>query len=396
MMVDGCILRGDLGEIDDLGRDSGGGYTRLSFTDQDAQLSSYFELTAREVGMTVERDQASNLWAWYGDPDSSPRDNVVLGSHLDSVPQGGALDGPLGVFAGLRVASEIARHGGVHKGALGVVSFREEEGARFGVACLGSKVLTGSYPSSDALLLQDTDGVTLSQASAMQGIPNLAVDEGACRRIGRYLELHIEQGHQLREHGRAVGVGSFIWPHGRWFVEFAGVANHAGTTPLEERDDPILKMAKLILAGRARAAELGALVTFGKLSTFPVSVNGIAQRAAMSIDARAEKEDLLDALVESLRTMEDVAEFVQVSKTKRTEFSPAFIDEVTHFLPGAPVIATGAGHDAGVIAAAGYRAGMLFVRNPTGVSHSPLETASDADINAGVEALLQVVRGLYE
>ncbi len=393
-MKESLGLRGDLGEIHDVGLGQAGGYTRLSFTGEDLQLSNYFETTARELGMTVVRDTATNVWAWYGDPDAHPDDNIVLGSHLDSVPEGGPLDGPLGVFAALRVAHYVARQGGLRRGAIGVVNFREEEGARFGVACLGSKVLTGSYATEQALALCDADGASMLDAMSRQGFPELAPDPKACQRIGRYIELHIEQGHQLREYGSAVGIGSFIWPHGRWCARFSGVANHAGTTPLDEREDPILKMAQAMLAGRSRAAELGALVTFGKISAFPASVNGIAKAAEMYIDARAESEETLESLIDSLRSNKEVAEFVEVSLTKRTKFAPKLVEEISAILPGAPVIATGAGHDAGVLAAAGYRSGMLFVRNPTGVSHSPSENATDEDIDAGVKALAHVVKGL--
>ena len=223
--------------------------------------------------------------------------------------------------------------------------------------------------------------------------------------IAAYVELHIEQGRALDGLGAAVGLASGIWPHGRWRLVFTGRADHAGTTRLADRHDPMLPCAAAILAARDAAAGHEGLATVGKLIPQPGGVNGISSRVTAWLDARAPDEARLNALVGQVLAAARAAaaahgvdlETSQESFTPTVEFHAGLRDRLAGVLgaggAGAPVLGTGAGHDAGVLAAR-VPAAMLFVRNPSGVSHSPAEHAGQADCLAGVAALAAVLEDL--
>jgi beta-ureidopropionase / N-carbamoyl-L-amino-acid hydrolase len=380
--------------LEPLGRfPSSGGYRRFAWTDTDAELREWFaaEATARGLALTVDR--AGNQWAWWGDPDADGP-GLVTGSHLDSVPDGGAFDGPLGVVSALTAVSAMRAQGFRPSRPIGIVNFADEEGARFGVACAGSRLITGALPGERALALRDEDGVALGDALSRHGLPtDIGRDEPTLRRIGSFVELHVEQGRGLVDLGRPVGVGDSIWPHGRWRFELAGVANHAGTTRLDDRRDPMLTLAGLITAARAEAAARSCVATVGKVRVAPNGVNAIPSHVTAWLDARGPDQADVGELVSALARATGVEPAAE-SVTPTTGFDAGLVARVADRLGDAPVLGTGAGHDAGILAAAGIPAVMLFVRNPTGVSHSPAEFAEQADCLAGVAALTAVLADL--
>src|SRR6185312_5389503 len=158
-----------------------------------------------------------------------------------------------------------------------VVNFTDEEGARFGVACIGSKLLTGALDPDRAWALADQEGTTVAEAMRAAGADPEALgrDDEALARIGTFVELHVEQGRWLVDHGAPVGVASAIWPHGRWRFGFRGEANHAGTTRLVDRHDPMLPFARTVLAARAAADDAGAVATIGRVRVLPNGTNAI-------------------------------------------------------------------------------------------------------------------------
>jgi N-carbamoyl-L-amino-acid hydrolase len=326
------------------------------------------------------------------------------------------------------------------------VNFSDEEGARFGLACLGSRAVTGTVDRDRLLALRDGAGDALADvlarvsAGSTSGGGRVAVehygrDPEALGRIGVFVELHVEQGRYLADlpadQEAPVAVGAAIWPHGRWRVDLAGEANHAGTTPLAHRHDPMLDLARLITDVRAAAEQAGALATLAKVQVEPNGVNAIPSRVRAWIDARAEHEHTLHAFLARVSAPPEASNVgsvartdlmerpglrsaaveraelcsggwqgVEESWTPATVFDPALAARLADVVgrPGsdlsAPVIGTGAGHDAGILAAAGVPTAMLFVRNPTGVSHSPAEHAEAADCDAGVRALTAVLKNL--
>ena len=352
--------------------------------------------------LDVETDRNGNQWAWLGDPTAG--DAVVTGSHLDSVPDGGAFDGPLGVVSAFAALDELRARGVSFKRPLAIVNFGDEEGARFGLACVGSRLTSGQLTREKAYELRDADGVSLPQAMEAAGHDpsRIGADPERLGRIRAFVELHVEQGRALDLSGDAVGIASAIWPHGRWRYDFAGEANHAGTTRLVDRRDPMLTYAETVLAARREAELAGAVATFGKISVEPNGVNAIPSLVRGWLDARAADQESLDAVVTGIETAArdyaakhgiDLA-VVRESFTPVVDFSHALRDELSRVLgEKTPVLGTGAGHDAGILSAS-IPTAMLFVRNPTGVSHSPAETAGEDDCVAGVRALADVLEDL--
>ncbi|NIY66079.1 allantoate amidohydrolase [Streptomyces malaysiensis] len=377
------------------------GYRRYAWTEADADCREWFKAQAETRGLTYEVDRNGNQWAWLGDPTAG--DAVVTGSHLDSVPDGGAFDGPLGVVSSFAALDELRARGARPTKPLAIVNFGDEEGARFGLACVGSRLTSGRLSVEQAHELRGADGLSLPQAMERAGYDPDAIgpDPERLARIGAFVELHIEQGRALADTADPVGVASAIWPHGRWRFDFHGEANHAGTTRIEDRHDPMLTYANTVLAARKKARIAGALATFGKVSVEPNGVNAIASLVRGWLDSRAADEETLAAVVGEIeraaveRGRRDGVD-VRVTRESFTpvvEFAHDLRDRLSGLLGGVPVLPTGAGHDAGILSASVPTA-MLFVRNPTGVSHSPAETAGEDDCLAGVAALAEVLEGL--
>ena len=391
-------------DLTPIGRDArSGGYHRFAWTREDATLREWFVAEAERRGLEVTVDRVGNQWAWWGDPDAAlaaGRPGVVTGSHLDSVPDGGAFDGPLGVVSALAAVDALRDSGFEPARPVGVVNFVDEEGARFGVACAGSRVLTGAMTADRARSLTDADGVSLAEALRTSGRDpeELGPDSGTVRRVGTFVELHVEQGRHLStlDDDTPLAVGSDIWPHGRWRIRTLGEANHAGTTRLEDRDDAMLGFAAAVIAARRAAETHGCVATVGKVVVTPGGVNAIASEVTGWLDARGSDEDAVRRVVADVTEVVD--EFggvvVEDSWTGSTPFDPGLARRIATRLGGIPVIGTGAGHDAGILANAGVPTAMLFVRNPTGVSHSPEEFATSEDCLLGVEALASVLADL--
>ncbi|MFI9172214.1 allantoate amidohydrolase [Streptomyces lincolnensis] len=394
-------------ELLPLGRSStSGGYRRYAWTGADLECRAWFKEQAETRGLTHEVDRNGNQWAWLGDPAAG--DAVVTGSHLDSVPDGGAFDGPLGVVSSFAALDELRARGAEFTKPFAIVNFGDEEGARFGLACVGSRLAAGQLTVEQAHKLTDGEGTTLPQAMQAAGYDpdTLGPDPERLARIGAFVELHVEQGRALDLSGDRVGIASAIWPHGRWRFDFRGEANHAGTTRLVDRRDPMLSYAETVLAARREAELAGAVATFGKIAVEPNGVNAIPSLVRGWLDSRAADQESLDAVLggieKAARGYADAhgidLDIVRESFTPVVEFDHALRDELARILGTdtdlkVPVLGTGAGHDAGILSGSVPTA-MLFVRNPTGVSHSPAEFAAEDDCVAGVLALADVLEGL--
>lgn len=397
---------------------SSGGYFRQPWTSAESELRAWFTEAALARGLELETDGMGNQIGWWRPADSSiVRDErtpdsasegsvrhglpgVLTGSHLDSVLDGGAYDGPLGVVSALAAVDVLRARGFSPNRPIGVSVFTEEEGSRFGLACLGSRLVTGASTWSDARERQDRDGVFLGDAVEAAGLdPStglLSLDD-----VGCFVELHVEQGRDLVDRDVAVGVASEIWPHGRYRFDFAGEANHAGTTRMEDRRDPMLTYAMTALDANKQARLAGQRATFGRLEVAPNGTNAVPSRVTAWLDARCSSDDSLAELVDAItrqgseRASRDGTQLTVTAES--VSGSVAFDPELARDLAtiGAwPIIPTQAGHDAGILSAAGIPTAMLFVRNPTGISHSPDEFAEMADCLAGVEALADTLSKL--
>ncbi len=387
-----------LAELADVGASRAGGYDRLAWTRADADCREWFVAQAGARGLDVEVDRNGNLWAWLGL--GMPGKALVVGSHLDSVPRGGPFDGPLGVasaFAALdRLRGPLLTDFAPTR-PVAIVAFADEEGARFGLACAGSRLLTGALAPDVFRALSDADGVTAAEAMRAAGHSpdQVGPDGDRLDRIGEFIELHVEQGHLTTSAGldgltadAPLGLATEIWPHGRWRVDLVGQQNHAGTTRLADRHDPMLDLAGVILEVRDAASSHDILATVGKVRVSPGAVNAIPGSVSAWIDARGSDE------VRVRQAMAEIGRDAALeSWTPTTPFDAAFVAEIGAAVGGdLPLLPSGAGHDAGVLALAGIPTAMILVRNPSGISHAPEEYAEDADCERGVVALAAVIR----
>jgi N-carbamoyl-L-amino-acid hydrolase len=235
----------------------------------------------------------------------------------------------------------------------------------------------------------------------------LGADPERLAGIAAYVELHVEQGKALVHTESPIAVASSIWPHSRWRFDFLGEANHAGTTRLEDRRDPMLTYANTVLSARKKARQGGAVATFGRMVVEPNGTNAIPSRVRAWLDVRAPGDEILAAVTEEIIKAADeragrdgtVLCTERESHTAVVEFDHVLRNRLAGSLRqsfgAVPVLPTGAGHDAGILAAAVPTA-MLYVRNPTGVSHAPGEHADDHDCLAGVTALADVLQELCQ
>jgi N-carbamoyl-L-amino-acid hydrolase len=395
-------VSGLLDAIEPVGRDPrSGGYRRPVLSTAELDLRSWFVQEAEKRGLGVETDRNGVIWAWWGEPGDGA---LVTGSHLDSVPGGGAFDGPLGVAAALVAVDRLRERGVQPARPLAVAVFPEEEGSRFGVACLGSRLMTGALDPDKARSLTDADGTTLADAYAKAGIDphRLGRDDAALARIGQFVELHVEQGRGLIDLGRPVAIGSSILGHGRWKLTVTGTGNHAGTTAMRDRADPVVAAAEIVgLVAALARAEDDARATVGRFEPVPGGTNVIASRVDMWLDVRHPDDAVTRGLVDRIGAEAAgcaqrhgcKAAVVEESWSPTVGFDPALGRRLADLVPGAPVLASGAGHDAGILAAA-VPSAMLFVRNPTGISHSPEEHVERSDADDSADVLADVLEGL--
>ncbi|WP_062515936.1 allantoate amidohydrolase [Demequina gelatinilytica] len=400
-----------LAELAPIGADPvRGGWSRHLLDDADRDMRAWFVRTAGSLGLTVETDANANQWATWA-PEGATGPAVATGSHLDSVPGGGPLDGPLGVVSALAAVSRLIAEGHAPARPLMVANFAEEEGARFGVPCLGSQLLAGDIGTERVRRLTDAAGTGYPEVMMAAGYDPTTIGRDAARvaEMALYLELHVEQGCQLAPLGHPVGLATSILAHGRWRLTLTGRGDHAGATELVSRHDPMLVAGEAIRSARGHALgsapETRSRATVGKLHVVPGGSNAIASEVRLWLDARAEHDaDVRDLVARIVSDVEaaGLAEGCTVtveeeSFSTRVAFDQDLTDRVAAALaPGlgdVPRIPTGAGHDAGVLAAH-LPTAMIFVRNPDGVSHSPLEGAAEPDIRTGVDALTDALRAL--
>jgi len=360
------------------------GWNRLAWSPLEAEARAWFSRTATSIGLEVQQDGAGSLWAVTDDADRGPW--VCTGSHLDTQPDGGAYDGALGVVAALEAAASVLESGAGRRHPLAVVAFVDEEGARFRTPTFASLALTGRLDIDHVLEV-------MGDAPAIYGVTrdSLAQSRKQLDRVRCFYEVHVEQGRSLVDRELALGVADVLAPRQRWRVEFAGEANHAGTTAMSDRRDALLDAARFALAvDEVARARPGAVGTVGRMEISPGSTNSIPGWAGLSLDARALDVATLDDLVETLRASAPDAAFTRETRNEGAAFDTelrGLLREAT----GRRGIAAGdlpsyAGHDAGILAPH-LPAAMVFVRNPTGHSHNPQEYASPEDCAAAAQVL---------
>ncbi|MGN7250436.1 allantoate amidohydrolase [Arthrobacter sp. SAFR-014] len=400
-----ATVTGLLSEIAATGTDAlRGGYTRPVYSTAELDLRGWFIEQATKRGLAVETDRNGAIWAWWDVPGGDRSNSLVTGSHLDSVPGGGAFDGPLGVASALVAVDILKARVATPTRPIAVVVFPEEEGSRFGVACLGSRLMAGAIDPDKARNLRDPDGSTFADVARANGLDPRFVgrDEQLLGQIGAFVELHVEQGRGLIDLDQPIAIASSILGHGRWRLSVRGQGNHAGTTLMADRNDPMVSASRMVVAIRDIARNRAhARATVGRLQPVPGGTNVIASRVDFWLDVRHPDDAVTAAVVESIHSQARIiaaeegcsVELREESLSPTVHFDPGLQKELQLALPQAPVLDTGAGHDAGVLAPFVPTA-MVFVRNPSGVSHSPEEHVVDDDAETGAQTLADALQGL--
>ena len=377
-------------ELADIGRTETG-WNRVAWTQLEVEAQEWFRGAAESIGLEVRKDGSGNMWAVT--PGAGDGPYVCAGSHVDTQPDGGAYDGALGVVCALEAVAAILEAGEPRSRPLAVISFVDEEGARFRNSCFGSLAVTGRL-DIDAVL------AGMGDAPAIHGVTrqSLLDSRDELHRIGCFLEVHVEQGKALIDRRQAVGIADVLAPRSRYRGVFEGESNHAGTTPMAGRRDALVEAARFVLAvDEAARARPDAVGTVGRLEISPGSTNSIPGRVACTLDTRALLIETVDDLVADLRARFPDASIEQESRNTGARFDPDLRAALFASAEGAGVPAgdlpSFAGHDAGILAPH-LPAAMIFVRNPTGASHTPAEYASDDDCVAAAQVLAGAIAHL--
>jgi allantoate deiminase len=346
-----------------------------------------------EAGLEVRRDAAGNVLGRAGDLESPP---LVIGSHLDTVPDAGRFDGALGVLLALAVVERLHARGATPP--LEVVAFADEEGARFGVPYLGSGAYVGEFDAA-WLELEDADGVTVREAVRATGADPEELPRASRPTLAGYLEAHIEQGTVLEREDLPVGVVSAIAGQTRAAVTLRGRTGHAGTTPMQGRRDALAAASEVVLAvERIGRDEEGLVATVGTLAVEPGAPNVVPGEARLSVDVRHPDGAMLGQSVAAVRRAADriaeargiELEWTTRQATAAVEMAPALRLRLAGAVSAAGYgicsVPSGAGHDA-VMLARVCPAAMLFVRCARGISHDPRESVAEADVAVALDVL---------
>ena len=379
--------------------------TRLFLAPSMHQVHALLRKWMETAGMTVQIDAIGNLRGlWPGSDANSPR--LIIGSHLDTVPDAGAFDGILGVVLGLALVEEL--HGRHLPFAIEVIGFSEEEGVRFSKPFFGSLALVGGL-DAETLSRTDRDGITVTEAIQSFGLDHAQLPESKiANNAFAYLEFHIEQGPVLEAEDLSLGIVEALVGQTRMQFIFTGQANHAGTTPMHLRHDAMATAANWIVAVEDYAGtHAGLVATVGKVETSPGAGNVIAGRVTATLDVRHSNDSVRKVAVDDiLRQAKAAATKRGVQLTSHIQLEqPAVLlnPHLAVMLQNAAIqtgasnrrMASGAGHDAMILAPV-IPSAMLFLRSPGGLSHHPDETVLPQDIEAAIATAMEFLLQLRD
>ena len=392
--IDAARVIADLRELE---RRTGGpeGARRVCWGEEWRAARAFVEELLGEIGLAPERDEAGNLWAYLEGEDPAA---LALGSHTDSVPGGGWLDGALGVMAAIGVLRAWAGAGERPALTLALADFADEEGSRFGRSLLGSSAVSGSLDPAEIGSLRDPEGRPAEEVLRENGVEAARMEEARARaeRLAGYLELHIEQGPVLTGDGLPLAAVDGCVGIERWRFELRGQASHAGTTPMDARRDAGLAAAEAALRIEEIAIEVGGVGTTGRLDLTPGVPTAVAGSAALFADLRHPDAGHL------ARMLEKSSDALASAAAKRgcdwhaeriwgiepTTFAPELVDAAAAVCEAhgtRRVLTSGALHDAAEMARI-TSAAMLFVPSIAGLSHAREEDTAEADLATGIEA----------
>ncbi|EFV75097.1 Zn-dependent hydrolase [Cytobacillus pseudoceanisediminis] len=385
----------------------GKGTTRLTYSQEDLLARQYIKGKMKEAGLAVREDGLGNI---FGKLEGSLKDapSVLIGSHFDSVPNGGSYDGPAGVVAGLEVAALFTENGLTPKYPLEVIALIEEEGSRFGGGLMGSRGMVGLLAEEDFKSLKDNDGITTVEAMKKIGLDPSLPKTRDQQSVKAYLELHIEQGPILEEKNIPIGVVEAIVGLTQLEVTVKGQAGHAGTTPMDRRSDALVAAAGMIaqFPELAAAEGEGTVVTTGQMQVYPNGANVIPDQTVFSVDIRSGKEEHVQNVIQKVKELAGIYRDsgVEITVEQLLYIQPKEMNkEIVSLLKkksselgftSCPMN-SGAGHDAMVFA--DYTStGMLFIPSKNGLSHCPEEWSDSRHIAEAVQILFEAAIELTE
>ncbi|WP_192987946.1 Zn-dependent hydrolase [Carnobacterium mobile] len=387
----------------------GAGTTRLSYSPEDQLARTYLKKQMKQVGLKVREDAVGNIYGRLEGKDAS-LPAVMVGSHFDSVPNGGSFDGPAGVVTGLEVAALFQENQLQPVYPLEVIAMVEEEGSRFGSGLLGSRMLAGQVSAENLTSMKDKDGISVNEAMLALGFNDNQLTEArrTAKDVKAFIELHIEQGPVLEEAGEDVGIVETIVGMTEIKVTITGRAGHAGTTPMNARRDALAATVQIVadLPQLAMNAAVATVLTIGKLTVYPNGANVIPNAVVFTVDVRSKSEACVQSVIQQVKT---------IIQTKTPKGITAEIEEMLYEKPvqlseeihqqlransealglKSRSMVSGAGHDA-MIFAGFTEVGLVFVPSKDGLSHTPEEWTDYEQIQKGIEVVYETVKQLTE
>ena len=402
-MINSKRFEANFNAISEFGALKGGGLTRLAFSKEDLEARKFLINLIEKNGFKLKIDNVGNIYAIYDDGCEADAKPVCVGSHIDSVPNGGFYDGTLGVMAGLEALTAIKEAGIKLKRPLWLINFSCEESSRFKTATIGSKIISGKLGLQRLHELKDEDGISLFEAMSAAGFKPQNLDEAILKEnsLHAYLELHIEQGPVLERSGISVGVVSGIAAPIRFEITIHGKADHSGATPMNMRSDALLAASHIIIAANKFAKnKKTAVATVGYVHAKPGVLNVVPGEARLGVDLRDIDKKSLEVLNLDLRNFVagllscrlnfsyEIRELSSDEPVKLSEHAINLLkDEAKKLGIKTLTLPSGAGHDAMNLTKLASSVGMLFIPCVDGISHNTKEAINFKDAVAATKIL---------
>ena len=401
-MIDAKRFERNFNAISEFGALKGGGLTRLAFSKEDLEAREFLINLIEKNGFKLKIDNVGNIYAIYDEGCEADAKPVCVGSHIDSVPNGGFFDGTLGVMAGLEALSSIKEAGIKLKRPLWLINFSCEESSRFKTATIGSKIISGKLSQQRLHELKDEDGISLFEAMSAAGFKPQNLDEAILKEnsLHAYLELHIEQGPVLERSAISVGVVSGIAAPIRFEITIHGKADHSGATPMNMRSDALLAASHIIIAANKFAKnKKTAVATVGYAHAKPGVLNVVPGEARLGVDLRdidkasleelnLELRNFVDELSRELKFSYEIRELSSDEPVKLSEHAINLLEyEAIKLGIKTLTLPSGAGHDAMNLTKLASSVGMLFIPCVDGISHNTKEAINFKDAVAATKIL---------
>ena len=401
-MIDAKRFERNFNAISEFGALKGSGLTRLAFSKEDLEAREFLINLIEKNGFKLKIDNVGNIYAIYDDGCEADAKPVCVGSHIDSVPNGGFYDGTLGVMAGLEALSSIKEAGIKLKRPLWLINFSCEESSRFKTATIGSKIISGKLGLQRLHELKDEDGISLFEAMSAAGFKPQNLDEAILKEnsLHAYLELHIEQGPVLERSAISVGVVSGIAAPIRFEITIQGKADHSGATPMNMRSDALLAASHIIIAANKFAKnKKTAVATVGYVHAKPGVLNVVPGEARLGVDLRdidkasleelnLELRNFVGELSRELKFSYEIRELSSDEPVKLSEHAINLLEtEAKKLGVKTLTLPSGAGHDAMNLTKLASSVGMLFIPCVDGISHNIAEAINFKDAVAATKIL---------